>query len=89
MQLEKKDTAKRKIGAATSKLNPKKHFAHRQVSSQLWRALSNEKPAIHMLNFVYEDDIKIKDKYFLTIYGLYIYQLKPTAGLPSHMRLSL
>jgi hypothetical protein len=39
MQLEKKDTAKSKIGAAKSKRIPQKHFAHRQVPSQLWRAL--------------------------------------------------
>jgi hypothetical protein len=42
MQLEKKDTAKSKIGTAKSKRNPQKHFAHRQVLSQLWLALSNE-----------------------------------------------
>jgi hypothetical protein len=41
LQLEKKDTAKSKLGAAKSKLgaakskiNPQKHFAHRQVPSQ-------------------------------------------------------
>jgi hypothetical protein len=39
MQLEKKDTAK-------SKRYPQKHFPHRQVPSQLWRALSNETPEI-------------------------------------------
>jgi hypothetical protein len=47
MQLEKKDTAKSKLGAAKSNRNPQKHFAHRQVPSQLWRELSNVKPAIH------------------------------------------
>jgi hypothetical protein len=47
MQLEKTDTAKSKIGAAKSKRNPQKHHVHRQVPSQLWRALSNEMPAIH------------------------------------------
>jgi hypothetical protein len=70
MQLEKKDTAKSKKGAAKSKINPQKFFAHRQVPSQLWRVLSNEKPAIHtycILNFVYEDDIKMKDYYFAAI----------------------
>jgi hypothetical protein len=39
MQLEKKDAAKNKIGAANSKRNPHKHFAHRQVPAQLRRAL--------------------------------------------------
>jgi hypothetical protein len=39
MQLEKTDTAKSKIGTAKSKRNPQKHFAHRQVPAQLWRAL--------------------------------------------------
>jgi hypothetical protein len=47
MQLEKIVTVK-------SKRNPQKDFAHQQLPSQLWRALSNETPAIHtysMLNF--------------------------------------
>jgi hypothetical protein len=44
---------------------------------------------IHMLSFVYEDGIKIKNKYFATIYELRISPIKPSAGLPSLMRLSL
>jgi hypothetical protein len=47
MQLEKKDTAKSKLGSTKSKINPQKQFAHRQVPSQLWRALSNETPEIY------------------------------------------
>jgi hypothetical protein len=39
MQLEKKDAAKSKIGAAKSKRNPQKHFAYRQVPAQLRRTL--------------------------------------------------
>jgi hypothetical protein len=64
MQLEKKDVAKSKIGTTKSKRNPQKHFPHRQVPSQLRRALSNKKLAIHtyMLCFVYADNIKIKNK---------------------------
>jgi hypothetical protein len=60
--LEKKDAAK-------SNRNPQKHFAHRQVPSQLRRVLSNEKPEIHtyVIFFIYEDDIKIKNKYFAAI----------------------
>jgi hypothetical protein len=42
-----------------------------------------------MLNFVYEDDIKIKNKYFAKMLGLHIYPIKPSPGLPSLMRLSL
>jgi hypothetical protein len=44
---------------------------------------------IHMLSFVYEDGIKIKNKYFATVYELLICPIKPSAGLPSLMRLSL
>jgi hypothetical protein len=44
---------------------------------------------IHMLSFVNEDGIKIKNKYFATIYELHICPIKPSAGLPSFMRLSL
>jgi hypothetical protein len=44
---------------------------------------------IHMLSFVYEDGIKIKNKCFATIYELHICPIKPSAGLPSLMRLSL
>jgi hypothetical protein len=50
--------AKSKSGAARSKINPQKHFAPRQVTPQIRRALSNEKPAILYINFssfVYED----------------------------------
>jgi hypothetical protein len=43
----------------------------------------------HMLCFVYEDDIKIKNKYFATIKGLHICPIKPSTGLSSLMRLSL
>jgi hypothetical protein len=53
------------MDAAKSK---KKHFATGQGTAQLRRVLSNETPEIHnMLNFIYEDDIKVKDKYFATI----------------------
>jgi hypothetical protein len=31
----------------------------------------------HMLSFVYEDDIKIKNKYFATVYELHICPIKP------------
>jgi hypothetical protein len=44
---------------------------------------------IHVLGFGYEDGIKIKNKYFATIYELHICPIKPSAGLPSLMRLSL
>jgi hypothetical protein len=47
IQLDKTGTAKSKIGTAKSKRNSQKHLAHQQVPSQLWRALSNETPAIH------------------------------------------
>jgi hypothetical protein len=51
--LEKKDADKSKIGAAKSKRNPQKHFAHRQVPSQLWSILSNEKPEMHTFVMFY------------------------------------
>jgi hypothetical protein len=35
-----------------------------------------------MLSFVYEDGIKIKNKYFATIYELRISQIKPSVSLP-------
>jgi hypothetical protein len=61
MQLEKTDTA-------MGKRNLQKHLAHRQAPSQLWRTLSNETPQYtHKLNFAYEDDIKIRNKYFATV----------------------
>jgi hypothetical protein len=44
---------------------------------------------IHILSFVYEDGIKIKNKYFATIYELHICPIKPSAGLASLRRLSL
>jgi hypothetical protein len=44
---------------------------------------------IHMLNFVYEDDIRIKNKYFAILLGLHICPTKPSTGLPSLLRLSL
>jgi hypothetical protein len=42
-----------------------------------------------MLNFVYEDNIKVRNKYFATVKGLHICPRKPSAGLPGLMRLSL
>jgi hypothetical protein len=47
---------------------------------------------IYMLSFVYEDGIKIKNKYDPTIqcvYERHICPIKPSAGLPNPMRLSL
>jgi hypothetical protein len=70
MQLEKTDTARSKIGAAKSKRNPQKHLAHRQVPSQLWRALSNEMPAIPIFvefGIQYKDDINIRNNYFTMV----------------------
>jgi hypothetical protein len=46
----------------------------------LQRALLNETPVIHTvhrLNSGYENDIRIKDKYFAAIYGLHICPIKP------------
>jgi hypothetical protein len=42
-----------------------------------------------MLNYLYENDIKVKDKYFETEKGLHICPIIPSAALPSLMRLSL
>jgi hypothetical protein len=42
--------------------------------------------------YEYEDGIKMKNKYFATVYELHICPIKPSAGLPtvpSLMRLSL
>jgi hypothetical protein len=75
MELEKIRHRQEKNGCRHAQKNPQKHFAPRQGPAQLRRALSNETPAINtycMLNFVYEEDIKVKDKYFATIYGLHI-----------------
>jgi hypothetical protein len=69
-QLEKKDAAKSKIDAAKSTGTGNKTsanaFAPRHGPAQLCRALSNEMPAIHIYNLVYED-IKVKNKYFAMI----------------------
>jgi hypothetical protein len=55
------------MDAAKRKTKPQKHFAPRHGPAQMRRALSNETPQyIHLLNFVYVDDIKVKDKYFAT-----------------------
>jgi predicted phosphohydrolase len=35
-----------------------------------------------MLHFVYEDDIKIKNKNFVTIQGLHVCPIKPSAASP-------
>jgi hypothetical protein len=68
MQLEKTDTAKSKIGAAKSKRNPQKHFAHRQVPSQCGVHFEmRRRQYTHMFNFLYENDIKIRNKYFATV----------------------
>jgi hypothetical protein len=88
--LEKKDTAKSKLGAAKSKRNPHKHFAHRQVPSHCGVHFQmRSQKYIHMLKFIYEDYIKIGNKYFAAVLGLHICPIKPSAGLPSLMRLSL
>jgi hypothetical protein len=47
MQLEKKDTAQEQSILRQEKKKSAKHFAHRQVPSQLWHALSNEMPEMH------------------------------------------
>jgi hypothetical protein len=68
MQLEKKDTAKSRIGAAKSKRIP-------QNTLLIGKSLLNcgvhfemrSRQCINMLNFVYEENIKIQDKYFATI----------------------
>jgi hypothetical protein len=58
MQLEKTDTAK-------SKRNLQQHFAHRQVPSKCGVHFEmRRRQYTHMLNFAYEDDIKITNKYF-------------------------
>jgi hypothetical protein len=90
MQLEKTDTAKSKIGAAKSKRNPQKHLAHRQVPSQCGVHFEmRRRQYTHMMNLLYEDDIKIRNKYFATVQELHICPRKPSAGLHSLMRLSL
>jgi hypothetical protein len=61
----------------TARLNCGLHFKMRS-----WKY-------IHILGFVYEDGIKIKNKYFATVYELHICPIKPSAGLPILMRLSL
>jgi hypothetical protein len=45
--------------------------------------------SIHMLNFTYEDDIKIKINMLREYLGFFIYPQKPAAGLPNLVRLSL
>jgi hypothetical protein len=42
-----------------------------------------------MLNFAYEDDIKIKNKHVCEYLGLIIYPQQPSAGLLNLVRLSL
>jgi hypothetical protein len=79
------------MDAADSKKPGEKHFAPRHGPAQLRHALWNEKPEIntYVKFFLYEDGIKIKNKYFPTIFELHICLIKPSAGLPSLMRLSL
>jgi hypothetical protein len=61
MQLEKIDTAK-------SKRNPQKHLAHRQVPSQYGVHFEMRRlQYTHMLNFLFEDDITIRNKYLATV----------------------
>jgi hypothetical protein len=45
---EEKGCRQEQKRAVKSNRNPQKHFTHRQVPSQLQRALSNEKPEIHI-----------------------------------------
>jgi hypothetical protein len=68
LQLEKKDTAKSKLGAAKSKINPQKQFAHRQVPSHCGVHFQmRSRKYTHILKFIYEDDIKIVNKYFAAV----------------------
>jgi hypothetical protein len=82
MQHEKKDTAKSKIDTAKSKRNPQKHFAHRQVPSHCGVYFEMRcRKYTHMLNFVYEDGIKIRNKYFPAISRI-LYLSKKTISRP-------
>jgi hypothetical protein len=72
-----KNPGKNTLFPGTAQLNCDVHFEMRS------------RKYIHMLSFVYEDGTKIKNKYFPTIYELHICPIKPSAGLPSLMRLSL
>jgi hypothetical protein len=78
------------MDATHSKKSREKHFApwHGPAQCDMHFEMRSRK-YIHMLSFVYEDGIKIKNKYFATVYELHICPIKPSAGLPSLMRLSL
>jgi hypothetical protein len=70
MQLEKIRHRQEQNGCRQEQKTTQKDYAPRHGPAQLRRVLSNETPEIHtvhMLNFVYEDDIKVKGTYFATI----------------------